>query len=709
MGVDIVMDFFISYAREDAIFARALVGRLKEAGWDVWIDQEDIPPSVPWMTEIQHAIDESMMMIAIASPDWLASAACLIEVDLAEKGRVPVVRVTPDSDRLDDIVGRVVAAFRALPEQRAVALQANSAAAIWDSAGRTKPLLVRGQPLRLMRATLTTHPVDFSDTARVFIATSRQASIRRWILGLALGFIAPVLGLGIWVSLLVASKTDEQVAENVAHYTDLAEQNTYADWNIYSGLERSPSDVTGSYTDYYQLFSFLAERTPSSWDPVPVTDGGAQTAESPDGNSWAAISGSAIEVTDSSGSIKRLLASAPVSALAWSNDSRWIAVATSVGADVISVDNGQAIPLRGGSGTTESVRWDGASDVIVGGSTGSGTWRVLDASPAAVTDGVRYGAYADHYLYTVSAPGEVSKTDVVSGTTTVLEDGSDSTPTAMDSMGSTVVVAFDASEPFLLVIDATNDSSRVIPMPDCSPLALSLTSDEQAAYLACSEVNTNRTRVNLGTGAIDSQPMQDQLAYGVRALDDRVIWGGHAGLVSQSDLDLTPGGVLTTTCPAPLRKFVGAPDGSALFPIGDATGSFTCASRIQLRGEDTAGVTLNRLILPAADGHAAPDAATSPDGSLVAYGLSDGRVRVFTTSGFYPVYFAQVLPDQVRAVSFSDDGTSLVVAGLGGEIVILPLPTTVGEDRAGELVDDAVARLQNAIDWGIYTSTQEQR
>src|SRR5438270_691455 len=40
-------DVFISYKREDAARVRKLVAALREAGLDVWWD-EDIPPSAPW-------------------------------------------------------------------------------------------------------------------------------------------------------------------------------------------------------------------------------------------------------------------------------------------------------------------------------------------------------------------------------------------------------------------------------------------------------------------------------------------------------------------------------------------------------------------------------------------------------------------------------------------------------------------------------------
>ena len=702
-----MIDFFISYAREDGEFARALVKRLVELKWDVWIDEKDIPPSVPWMSEIQRAIDESMIVVAVESDDWLSSDACHIEVNLAEQSRVPTIRVAPDIERLDELVSQVVKAHRALPEWRPVALQAAASAAIWDTAGRKRSLLVRGRPLAVMRHVLKERPQDVSEMAAAFVKASAQDSLRRWVTGLALGFVVPVLGLGAWVSIQVAAKAREQVAQNVADSTAFANRSAYADWNTYAGLERAPSDVSDSYVAYYQLFGFLTDRTPAEWDSTPVAEVGPTTATSPDGLVSASADGSYVEVTDATGGTTRLRASAAVTSIAWSPDGRWIAVSTADGADVISAASGQVIPLRGGAGTTTLVQWTDAQHVTVGGSAGTGTWRVFDATPIADLGGIRYGATVGGTLYTVNTAGTVTAVDTTSGETRTIpwDVPAGAPPTAMDATSSQVVVAFAGAEPFLHVIDLGDGSARDLPVPGCSPIALSLTPDGSAAYLACTDAAVNETRVDLTTGAVTSQPMQRQQAYGVRALNDRVLWGGILGGVFESGLDLSPKGILTPSagCGTPIRKFVGPADGSALFPIGDATGSFACATRIQIHGS----VKVNHLIFDASDGHAIPDAATSPDGSLIAYGLSDGRVRVFTVDGFAPVYFAQVLPDQVRAISFTADGKGLVIAGIDGQVVTVPIPFTSFDEGAKALESEALARLKNATSWGIYTSTME--
>ena len=43
----------LSYARANADFALRLGGELRSAGVDLWVDQLDIPPGVPWDRAVQ--------------------------------------------------------------------------------------------------------------------------------------------------------------------------------------------------------------------------------------------------------------------------------------------------------------------------------------------------------------------------------------------------------------------------------------------------------------------------------------------------------------------------------------------------------------------------------------------------------------------------------------------------------------------------------
>src|SRR5437762_5112665 len=93
-------DVFISYKREDAARVRKLVAALREAGLDVWWD-EDIPPSAPWEATIEQALADAKAVIVCWSPASVASENVRSEARVArEDGRLIQVFVKPSSPPL---------------------------------------------------------------------------------------------------------------------------------------------------------------------------------------------------------------------------------------------------------------------------------------------------------------------------------------------------------------------------------------------------------------------------------------------------------------------------------------------------------------------------------------------------------------------------------------------------------------------------------
>jgi cold shock CspA family protein len=58
---------FISYAREDKVFAKRLYGDLQEAGVKPWIDCVDLLPGQAWARAIRDAIAHSSYFVAVLS------------------------------------------------------------------------------------------------------------------------------------------------------------------------------------------------------------------------------------------------------------------------------------------------------------------------------------------------------------------------------------------------------------------------------------------------------------------------------------------------------------------------------------------------------------------------------------------------------------------------------------------------------------------
>jgi TIR domain-containing protein len=85
---------FISYSREDEVFALRLASDLKAAGANVWLDQLDIVPGDKWDRSVENALADCPRMLLILSPASVKSENVMDEVYFAlgkQKQLIPVV------------------------------------------------------------------------------------------------------------------------------------------------------------------------------------------------------------------------------------------------------------------------------------------------------------------------------------------------------------------------------------------------------------------------------------------------------------------------------------------------------------------------------------------------------------------------------------------------------------------------------------------
>jgi TIR domain len=79
---------FFSYSRQDFDFALRLAKDLKDAGANVWIDQLDIQPGMPWDGAVDDALAKCPLMLVILSPDAVKSNKVNDEISFAlRKGK----------------------------------------------------------------------------------------------------------------------------------------------------------------------------------------------------------------------------------------------------------------------------------------------------------------------------------------------------------------------------------------------------------------------------------------------------------------------------------------------------------------------------------------------------------------------------------------------------------------------------------------------
>jgi hypothetical protein len=86
--------YFLSYTRQDSAFVLKLATELREAGVNLWLDQLDIVGGQRWDRAVQTALETCQGMIAVLSPQALASNNVLDEVSYAldeEKVVIPIL------------------------------------------------------------------------------------------------------------------------------------------------------------------------------------------------------------------------------------------------------------------------------------------------------------------------------------------------------------------------------------------------------------------------------------------------------------------------------------------------------------------------------------------------------------------------------------------------------------------------------------------
>ncbi len=83
---------FISYKHEDGDFAENLVYKIKEAGFQTWVDN-DLNAGDDWRTKIDQAIKDACALIVIMSPEARASEYVTYEWAFAWGAGVKVIPV----------------------------------------------------------------------------------------------------------------------------------------------------------------------------------------------------------------------------------------------------------------------------------------------------------------------------------------------------------------------------------------------------------------------------------------------------------------------------------------------------------------------------------------------------------------------------------------------------------------------------------------
>lgn len=81
---------FLSYSSVEVDFALKLAADLKNAGLNLWIDRLDIKLGDDWRRSLQNAVDDCAALIAVLTPEYVASRYCQRELARADRFGHPI-------------------------------------------------------------------------------------------------------------------------------------------------------------------------------------------------------------------------------------------------------------------------------------------------------------------------------------------------------------------------------------------------------------------------------------------------------------------------------------------------------------------------------------------------------------------------------------------------------------------------------------------
>ncbi|MGJ3238789.1 MAG: TIR domain-containing protein [Anaerolineae bacterium] len=305
-------DIFISYSRRDSEFVRTLHERLSNQEYDVWVDWEDILPTVDWWQAIQGAIEEADVFAFVITPESVQSDICRDEIQHAmdnNKRFIPILYKSvnaidssvihpavrthnwidfSDEAKFDDALDKLVESFSLAPEYLHRHTRLLVRAKEWQNSNRQTSYLLKGAELREFQdwlqqgQTLTPNPTELQYD---YILTSQMTQNReqaRLVVGLLIGvLIVAILGVSAYLqreqisaqnarSTIQAQDQAFIAATAFAQGTQIAAQNTrIADVQVNAtniiqeaNLQNTQSALQGQISALRQTIEALNTREP---------------------------------------------------------------------------------------------------------------------------------------------------------------------------------------------------------------------------------------------------------------------------------------------------------------------------------------------------------------------------------------------------------------------------------------------------------------
>jgi hypothetical protein len=727
---------FVSYSRKDGAWVVPMVDRLGAIGVETWIDQRALPVSLPWLDEIQDAIEEAVVVLVCDSPSWRDSSACAAERAIADDLGKQFLTVTVGSD-IAAAALHVAAAVQRVPKSVVAATELHVRARNWVRAGRPKGALVSWRVQRRLRRSLAAGQVK-EQPARAFVRASARRTARRSVWTASLVVVA-VLGGAVIKLLPDVRRSFEESNQQLADRTAAkAEIHTAMSRNVYDALEvvAALGDNEG-FIDADSLATALEPMLPDDAfgadQPlvrfryevvdadvvVEAADGTVyrRAAEARDLRDAEVASGRlpeaqvvasslAVDPDASSGvvTIRRngviyrriVLDGGPVSIVALSPNERWLAAAHFNRVVIVDVESGLARSEARGTPTMLSdLAWSADSQrlwAVAGGRAMS--WTVVDARVLVDEPGSWFQAVITHDddLWVVDRAGTFRQLDSRTGEEhRRVELGH---PIYSVTHGTTDKV-FAVSDDASWVVDLVSGSAKSLDDLECTgSLGLGgMSTDGTAAFVPCTSGRLFVIDLN-HPSVIGSIEVEHATSAAVSSDGRHVHVGTARGDYVEIDLNSAQAKSKrpALTCAGDLLDV--DVHHEAIVGVGYGAGRIGC---VVSTAND--GSTWNNWLHVVDDSTHARSVEFVDNGRAFAVGLSNGDVVVSPTENLLPHLTIHAAAGAVRDLSYAEATGELFVATRDGMVLAVPV-------RAEDVTNVALAatargRLARAAELGL--------
>jgi TIR domain len=721
---------FISYSRNDRAWVEELVGLLRGRGVTVWIDQSDIPVSLPWFQEVSDAIDAARVFLVCDSPRWRASSNCRAEHEIAERAGKQVLTLGV-GEAAGSAAAEVTFAVQRQDRATQQRVELLVLARDWDRAGRPRGALVSRRSARHLARSAAAAPIG--PTERAFLRASRARSRRRAGIAFGVGtaLVACVVGWAVLSAVRwYVTRTSAAQALAFARINALFEQQKHdpvralaAATTLGDNESAGNADyVTAAFAERVPDDAFAVDGTPARFASTPI--GPEVVVTDAAGRAWQRAAGArSVRVAAARAGVGTPRATRPATRAdglvaranttsgtvrVWRHGRLWrrivfgrvvTALSVSPNGRELAVVNGNAVvvadlalgiaktELRGRGESFRDVAWSADGDRVWAiGRRQVVSWTVRDGtvlrdSPRRSFEAVLPGTTA-RTAWVVAHGGGLEELDVQTGK----HLRSIKIPDRLKSAGASADGHFAAvsGEHALWLVSLTAGTVRRVAMKDCMLGRPAVPGDGTVA-VPC--INYKLHRLDLATGreigTIDVGPSG---TYAVRALPDSrtLLVSDTIGWLYAVVPGQPPRDIYNSFCGGSISRIATSPDGRVVLGVGAGTGVIGCTRRLLLRDGGTPGsrsAWQADAVMDDVSDHVAQTAAISREGRIFAFGYESGEIVLHPTENITPTRTITTIDGGIRDMLVTADD-QLLVATDSGTLTRIPLCETCVSNRA---------------------------